>query len=116
MGDSVLKIGPSTGTTVGFVTGTCVTSPQFRPNGTQIGTTIVCHEIADVKDLSGDSGAGVYSRAGSGTLYMAGLSWGGGSKPNGVYYDSFASWENVRMDLVRIGHRLSAAPETPYFP
>ena len=99
VGDSILKIGRNSGTTRGFVVTTCATSNQV---GSTI--TIFCDDIADLYDAGGDSGAGVFVRSGSNTLYLAGLSWGGGTYGNGVYFDSFAPWGFVSSDLERIGH------------
>ena len=100
-GDSILKIGRNSGTTRGFVVTTCANTNEGTSN-----IVMLCQDIADLYDVGGDSGAGVFVRAGSDSLYIAGLSWGGGTYPSGVKYDVFASWDGVQADLRKLGHLL----------
>jgi hypothetical protein len=101
VGDSILKIGRNTGTTRGFVVNTCANENEGTSN-----IVMLCQDVADLYDVGGDSGAGVFVRSGSNSLYMAGLSWGGGAYSNGVEFDVFAPWSNVQAELRRLGHLL----------
>ena len=73
MGQTVNKIGRTTGWTFGKVTNTCVTVNVSGSNITQI-----CQSLVTAGVGAGDSGSPVFNWSGTGnTVRLAGILWGG---------------------------------------
>lgn len=75
------KVGRTTGRTHGKITGTCVTTNQANPDGTDTGRTMICQNIVAAIADGGDSGSPVYNLEpwpdGSTGVRLHGLLWGG---------------------------------------
>lgn len=95
VGDSLEKIGQTTGWTAGVVTGTCV----YHSDGT-FGR--ICDGVVASGANHGDSGSPVFWKSGTGSYFLMGILWGGlGAIQGGVnstefYFSRFA---NIKTDL-----------------
>ena len=81
VGQTVHKVGRTTGWTRGAVTNTCVTVNVSGSNITQLCQTVVSAGVG-----SGDSGSPVFRRSGSGSnAILVGMLWGGSGSSTYVY-------------------------------
>lgn len=77
VGRLVIKVGKTTGVTLGEVTNTCLTVNSYTNDG-DTGTTMICQARADYRSDSGDSGGPVFSLSQDNGWQLAGLHWRGG--------------------------------------
>lgn len=92
-GDTVHKIGRTTGWTFGSVIETCVDAN----NGTDI--TMFCQSIVRAGGGSGDSGSPVFYSLPGNKARLVGILWGGRTDPDlGVLY-AFSPLENIEAEL-----------------
>lgn len=95
VGDTLEKVGRTTGWTAGEVTST--NSNISLSDGTRLQNVTVRAGVG-----RGDSGSPVFFRGSSGLYFLAGLLWGGnGIQPDGVSFDTFyySKWSNVDYEL-----------------
>jgi hypothetical protein len=91
VGQTVNKVGRTTGWTRGKVTNTCVnTTVGFT------GTLLLCQTIVFAGAGPGDSGAPVFK--GSTNVILAGLLWGGGTTSSGPFY-AYSPISNIEREL-----------------
>jgi hypothetical protein len=91
VGQTVHKIGRTTGWTRGSVTGTCVTVNLSGTNITQICQTLVSAGVG-----AGDSGSPVFRRQGStSNVTLVGILWGG----SGSSLYVFSPISNIETEL-----------------
>ena len=91
IGETVNKIGRTTGWTQGTVSNTCVTVNVSGSNITQICQTIVENNVQIV--AGGDSGSNVFSQTGSSSVTLYGILWGGNSSGTLFVFSPLASVE-----------------------
>ncbi len=82
MGQTVQKVGRTTGNTVGTVQQTCAMFNQFEENQFgqlfDTGRTMLCQFQATYSCLKGDSGGPVFFGIGGNDIFAVGLNWGSG--------------------------------------
>ena len=82
-GDSVMKVGRTTGYTGGKVDSTCVDLIEFDSKGNDTGITLLCQNVGLVFAAPGDSGGPVFQYPGGSDPYnvlLAGVLWGADGK------------------------------------
>lgn len=94
IGETVNKIGRTTGWTQGVVTNTCVTTGVQGSNIVQICQTFV--EADQQIVAGGDSGSNVFRDDGGGSVTLYGILWGGNS--SGTLF-VFSPLANIEMEL-----------------
>jgi hypothetical protein len=92
-GQTVNKIGVTSGWTYGPVTATCVT---LGVTGTTYG--MLCQNIVRAGSDHGDSGSPVFSWTSGNNVKLLGLLWGGGTL-DGVQVFVYSPLENIRQEL-----------------
>jgi hypothetical protein len=91
VGQTVNKVGRTTGWTQGKVTNTCVnTTVGFT------GTMLLCQTIVFADARPGDSGSPVFK--GTTNVILTGLLWGGGTTSAGAYY-VYSPISNIEREL-----------------
>jgi hypothetical protein len=93
-GQTVNKIGVTTGWTYGPVVATCV---SVRVTGTNYG--VFCQNIVQAGSDHGDSGSPVFSWTGGNSVTLLGILWGGGTDDNGVQTFVYSPLENIQQEL-----------------
>lgn len=92
-GETVHKVGRTTGWTFGTVTGTCVDAN----NSTDI--TLFCQSVVRAGSGSGDSGSPVFYVLPGNKARLVGILWGGRTDPNlGTLY-AFSPLQNIETEL-----------------
>lgn len=91
IGETMNKIGRTTGWTRGGVTNTCATVNVSGTNITQICQTLVSAGVG-----GGDSGSNVFRETGAGNVALAGILWGGNS--SGTLF-VFSPLRNIEQEL-----------------
>ena len=94
IGETVNKVGRTTGWTSGTVSNTCVTVSVQGSNVAQICQTIV--ESSQQIVAGGDSGSNVFRDDGGGNVTLYGILWGGNS--SGTLF-VFSPLKNIEMEL-----------------
>ncbi|HEV8613136.1 MAG TPA: hypothetical protein VGQ73_06475 [Gemmatimonadales bacterium] len=94
IGTVINKVGRTTGWTQGTVSNTCVDTGVSGTNIVQLCQTFVSSSATIV--LGGDSGSGTWKTAGSNTVTLTGILWGGNS--NGTLF-VFSPLKNVEREL-----------------
>lgn len=95
-GDSLEKIGQTTGWTAGVVTATCAYHVDSFHHGR------VCDGVVAAGANSGDSGSPVFWKSASGAYYLMGILWGGANgQPGGPNTTEFwfSRFTSVKSDL-----------------
>jgi hypothetical protein len=94
-GDTLEKVGATTGWTAGVVTGTCV----YHSDG--VGGGRMCNGVVAAGANHGDSGSPVFWKDPQGAYHLMGILWGGPDA--GVGYNSsefwFSRWQGIKDDL-----------------
>jgi hypothetical protein len=93
LGETVHKVGRSSGWTRGPVIATCV---DVGVSETDI--VDICQDIALAGVRGGDSGSGVFERVGGNQIVLTGILWGGGDL-DGAPVFVFSSMENIEQEL-----------------
>lgn len=93
LGETVHKVGRSSGWTRGPVIGTCI---DTGVNGTNI--VQICQDFVLAGVRGGDSGSGVFELAGPNQILLTGILWGGGTL-GGAPVFVFSSMENIEFEL-----------------
>lgn len=95
VGDTVNKVGRTTGWTIGTVVGTCADINNSSAEITQF-----CQDVVQGGGGPGDSGSPVFTRSGGkNNVRLAGILWGGGfSSEFGTIY-VFSPIENIEQEL-----------------
>jgi hypothetical protein len=94
VGETVRKVGRTTGFSQGKVTESCVNLPQFRKEGIrEIDTsrTMLCQKRALYLSDQGDSGSPVYLHHANGYRDAVGINWGFEKNLNGTIISAFSS-------------------------
>ena len=92
-GEIVHKVGSASGWTRGPVVITC---GDFNPEGTDI--ILLCQDVAQTGARGGDSGAGVFERAGPDEILLTGILWGRGTL-DGEPVSVFSAMEQIEHEL-----------------
>lgn len=92
-GDTVHKVGRTTGWTFGTVIGTCVDAN----NTTDV--TLLCQSVVRAGGGPGDSGSPVFYTQPGNKAKLVGILWGGGTDPNLGTIFAFSPLENIEADL-----------------
>jgi hypothetical protein len=92
-GQTVNKIGVTSGWTYGPITATCVT---LGVTGTTYG--MLCQNIVRAGSDHGDSGSPVFSWTSGNNVKLLGILWGGGTL-NGVQVFVYSPLENIEQEL-----------------
>lgn len=78
VGDTINKVGRTTGWTSGAVTNTCVNSNVAEDDSSDSGMTLLCQFIVSAASDHGDSGSAAFMfNAATGAASMEGILWGG---------------------------------------
>jgi hypothetical protein len=111
IGMTVHKIGQSSGRHSGTVTATCAKVPQYNPDQTDTGRTMLCQGQATYSVQGGDSGGAVVEVWGGGVV-QRGLNWGVGG-----YFSKGNEWLREMREALGSGHTLgttaAAGPAPP---
>jgi len=97
LGETAHKVGRTTGWTRGPVVATCV---DVEASGT--GFIQLCQDIVHAGVNGGDSGSGVFERAGAGAnsdIFLIGILWGGGTDFDGSTVFVQSPMENIEFEL-----------------
>ncbi|HXF96322.1 MAG TPA: hypothetical protein VNI61_09510 [Gemmatimonadales bacterium] len=94
VGETLNKVGRTTGWTQGTVSNTCVTVSVSGTNIAQICQTIVSNTVQIVG--GGDSGSPVFVQTGASTANLSGILWGGNS--SGTLF-VFSPLKNIEQEL-----------------
>ncbi|MCS7146177.1 MAG: hypothetical protein RMJ28_02365 [Nitrososphaerota archaeon] len=94
-GETLNKVGRTSGWTQGTVTNTCVLT---NVGGTNF--ALLCQDFVRASSSPGDSGSPVFKivNSSSGTVQLYGILWGGG-EINGVKYFVFSNMGNIEREL-----------------
>jgi hypothetical protein len=106
VGDTLHKIGRTTGWTTGEVTDTCVHRSATHPSTGQY--WLLCQDVVDAGAGGGDSGAPVFRMGVNGQVRLAGVLWGDASP--GFYYSSMSQ---IEMDFGAYLDVITNAPTLP---
>ena len=96
VGDTLEKIGATTGWTAGVVTGTCV----YHSDG--IGGGRMCNGVVAAGANHGDSGSPIFWHDSQGAYHLIGILWGGPDAVQGGQNSSeiwFSRWDSIKDDL-----------------
>lgn len=93
VGQSVNKVGRSSGWTAGTVAGTCV---DVSSSATEY--TLFCQHLVNATSEGGDSGSPVFSVVKGTNVKLLGILWAGGSGPDGPIF-AFSPLESVEAEL-----------------
>lgn len=112
------KVGRTTGRTHGKIIGTCVTTNQANPDGTDTGRTMICQNVVDAVADGGDSGSPVYNLEpwpdGSTGVRLHGILWGGTDTQFAFsplwYVDNEMQWSGAGSLKVFDGDNPSSLP------
>lgn len=110
VGDTLEKIGATTGWTAGVVTGTCV----YHSDG--VGGGRMCNGVVAAGANHGDSGSPVIWRDSQGGYHLIGILWGGPDAVQGGQNSSeiwFSRWDGIKDDLSPY-HDLLVTPNSGY--
>jgi len=101
LGETVHKVGRSTGWTTGPVIITCADVNVGGGQGSDTGLTQLCQDFVLSGSRGGDSGSPVFVRASSASndVFLTGLLWGGGALSNGAPVYVFSSMELIEFEL-----------------
>ena len=94
MGETVNKVGRTTGWTAGQVSATCVNTGVSGTNIVQLCQTFVSSSGTIVR--GGDSGSGTFQVTGGDTVKLVGILWGGNSPGTLFVYSPF---KNIQQEL-----------------
>ncbi|HEY0554283.1 MAG TPA: hypothetical protein VGG20_08445, partial [Thermoanaerobaculia bacterium] len=93
VGETVHKVGRTTGWTYGNVLNTCADVNE------DVDTTLLCQSLVQIGGGPGDSGAPVFVALSGNTARLVGLLWGGGDDPNLGVVGVFSPLLNIETDL-----------------
>jgi hypothetical protein len=93
VGETVHKVGRTTGWTYGNVINTCVDVNE------DVNVTLLCQSMVQIGGGPGDSGAPVFVALPGNNARLVGLLWGGGDDPVLGIVGVFSPLENIEMDL-----------------
>ncbi|HEX6904930.1 MAG TPA: trypsin-like serine protease [Thermoanaerobaculia bacterium] len=93
-GQTVNKVGRSTGWSAGPVTATCADISSSVTEYTQF-----CQNVVRADTQGGDSGSPVFIRTNKNNITLVGILWAGGSDGAGNTIFAFSPLENIEMEL-----------------
>lgn len=93
VGETVHKVGRTTGWTYGNVINTCADVNE------DVDVTLLCQSLVQIGGGPGDSGAPVFVALPGNSARLIGLLWGGGDDPVLGIVGVFSPLENIEMDL-----------------
>ena len=108
VGDTVHKLGYTTGWTFGAITNACKDVSAAQPSPFILYWLICQHEV-DAGAAGGDSGSPVFQVLGAGKIAIGGVLWGGTSE-GPIYYSSISRIEDA------LGGHIEAATSAPVAP